>query len=108
MVSEDSDRVFLSVDECLRGDGSPVPIGAIVLLRTADGETAMERFSTAHALRDVWALSLKLPSDADRARCFQQVAALVAQVPVWNMYRPMEFASIDRVVEKIVGACSAS
>jgi len=87
VVGRDDERVHLALEGDLRGDGRPVPLQAIVFLRTSD-QLRSERIRPQEALRDLWALSLKLPEDEDRARCFHGLVQLTASVPIWNFYRP--------------------
>jgi hypothetical protein len=106
-VGEDEERVHLALDGALRGDGAPVPLRAVVLLRP-DSEFSLERAPAAATLADLWALSMALPTDADRARCFGQLAALSSTVPLWNLRRPMELGDLDRLVGRLVETCLGS
>jgi len=90
VVEEDDERVHLAVAEDLRGDGLPVPLDAVVFLRPSDaGAPRVERISPEDAIADLWALSFHLPTDEDRARCFDRIVRLAAAVPIWNLHRPM-------------------
>jgi hypothetical protein len=104
-VAEDPDRVYLSVDESLRGDARPVPIGGIIFLRRSDREMSMERVSFSDALRDLWALSFSLPTDESKRRCFGGITPLAESVPVWNLYREFRFDNLSSVVDRIVSTC---
>ena len=99
----DDDRVHLALDPAVRGDCSPIPVRAIVLLRHADEGVRIEPAPRTQAVRDLWALAFRLPTDADRARCFTAVADLARLVPVWNLYRRLTMrdlrAAVDCVVE---------
>jgi hypothetical protein len=97
-------RVHLALNAERRGDGAPVPLRGIVFLRTGE-PVRTQVVATGRSLPDLWALSLKLPSDADRARCFQATAALAGSVPVWNLYRPLEFEGLPRIVERVIDTC---
>ena len=105
VVSEDDDRVHLAVTDRQRGSGVPVPIGGVVMLRVGDGERTLRTAPTLEAIRDLWGLSYNLPTDPDRARCFDGVAALAATVPVWNLTRPLTFRTLDDVVQEIAARC---
>jgi hypothetical protein len=104
-VLSEPERVHLTADGSLRGDGSPVPIRAVVFLREGRGTTLMERVEPAQGLPDLWALSWKLPTDADRARCFRGTASLATSVPMWNLYRELRMDQLQEVVETIVSTC---
>ena len=105
MLGKDAERVYLAIARNRRGSGRPVPIRAIVLLRDHDGEVRLERVAPPASLPDLWALSLRLPLDDDRIRCFNGIASLAAAVPVWNLHRRRAFASLPAVVEAIVSRC---
>lgn len=105
LVGEDPDRVYLTIPEASRGDGDPVPIRGVVFLRRADGEFSLDRVPAEKAVPDLWALSLNLPSDESRSQCFQQVTAIAAQVPVWNIHRQLSFEHLPQLVDRIVSAC---
>lgn len=95
------DRTHYSLDRTRRGDCTPLPVRAFVLLRPADHGIRLERVPAAAALRELWPLSFRLPTLGDRARCFQGVTALADAVPVWNLYRPLRLGLLRDVVEKI-------
>jgi hypothetical protein len=99
-VMEDPDRVHLAVDESLRGDGSPVPIRAVIFLQE-EREWELEPVPVPEAIRDLWTLSLKLPNDADRTRCFESLADLARRVPVYNLYRHLDFDRLEEDVKRI-------
>ena len=82
------DRLHVTLDAALRGTARPVPLAGIVLLRSADA-VRMDRSDPASALRDLWALSFRLPEATARARCFDQLAQLVETVPVHDLARPL-------------------
>jgi hypothetical protein len=99
------DRVHLAFDPDRRGEGLPVPIRGVVVLRAAQGPSIFERRSVAECLPDLWALAWKLPTDADRARTFQGTAALASTVPVWDLHRKLSFDRLDELVDEIVSTC---
>ena len=101
-IAESGDRVHFSLDPERRGDSSPVPLRAVVLLRSADDGIALERVPAAEALRDLWPLSFRSPTLEDRARCFDGIARLAASVRLWNLVRPLRIDELGRVVERIV------
>lgn len=96
------DRVHLALDPAGRGDCTPVPLRAVVLLRRADEELRIEPATPAEAIRDLWALSFRLPTDADRERCFAAVTGLARAVPIWNLHRPLRFGDLAATVELVV------
>ena len=101
-IAESGDRVHFSLDPERRGDSSPVPLRAVVLLRSADDGIALERVPAAEALRDLWPLSFRSPTLEDRARCFDGIARLAASVRLWNLVRPLRIDELGRVVDRIV------
>ncbi|MGH2980972.1 MAG: hypothetical protein ACRDKV_02880, partial [Solirubrobacterales bacterium] len=101
-VAESGDRVHFSLDQERRGDSSPVPVRAVVLLRSADEGIALDRVHATAALRDLWWLSFRLPTVEDRARCFDGIARLSASVRIWNLVRPLRLDQLGEVVERIV------
>jgi hypothetical protein len=107
MVARDPERVFLALDEAARGDGAPVPIAGVVFLRRADDVAWLERVPPHKALPDLWTLGFKFPTDEDRTRCFQGIAELAAQVPIWNLYRRLSFDELPAVVDRIALTCVA-
>jgi hypothetical protein len=102
VVAEDPDRVYLTIDESTRGDGSPVPIRGVVFLRRSEESWRMERLPREKAVPDLWALSLNLPTDESRADCFRGVTAIAARVPVWNLYRRLSVDQLPETVDRIV------
>jgi hypothetical protein len=101
------ERVHLALEDDLRGDGRRVPLQAVVFLRTSN-QLRSERIGPQEALRDLWALSLKLPEEEDRARCFHGLVQLTASVPIWNFYRPLTYSELPTVVRELAGLCSTS
>lgn len=93
-------RVPLIFDTDRRGTGAPVPLGAIVLLRS-DDEVNLTPVSAHEAARDLFALSFRLPLAEHRSATFARVVDLAARVPVLNLYRPMTLESIDEVITRI-------
>jgi hypothetical protein len=99
-------RINLEIDANRRGSADPVPLAAVVLLRISDEpEVRLERAETALALRDLWALAFRIPQTEDRVRAFQQLADLVAAVPVYNLTRPLTFETLPQVVARVMELC---
>lgn len=101
----DEDRIHLGFTGDLMGDGRAVPVGAVVTLAVGDGDTQLERLPPDRAISDLWQLSFNLPTDADRARCFLGVAGLVRAVPVWSLIRPLDFAALPQLVDRLATSC---
>jgi hypothetical protein len=100
VVGEDPDRIHLALADHRRGDVTPVSIAGLVLLRI-DDRIRLERIEPAAAVQELWALAFKLPTDEDRARCFGAIADLAARIPVWNLYRPLEYGALGEVIATI-------
>ncbi len=101
VVAAHDDRIYLGIEEGRRGSGDPVPIRALVFLRNSANKIHFERVPVQKALPDLWALSFRLPTDADRCRCFKQLVALAGAIPIWNLYRPLRLASLSGTVARI-------
>lgn len=101
VIAEYEDRIFLALDENRRGSDDPVPIRAIVFLRESANQIHMEPVVGQRAIPDLWALNFHLPNETARAQSFRQLTALVSNVPVWNLYRPLRVASLSGTVAKI-------
>jgi hypothetical protein len=101
-VAESGDRIHYSLDPDRRGDSTPVPLRAVVLLRSANDGIALDQVHATAALRDLWPLSFRLPTVEDRARCFDGIARLAANVRIWNLVRPLRIDALGKVVERIV------
>ena len=104
VAARDPERVYLLLDEEVRGDASPVPLAGLVLLRIGP-QLRVKRVDAARCLQDLWVLSFNLPTDADRKRSFEALTGLAARVPVWELERPLEFDLLPRVVDHIVDRC---
>lgn len=105
VVAREPGRIHLALEGAARGTGEPVPLRGVVFLRPGDAGPAIERVPPTTALPDVWALSLKLPSDAARARCFEATAALVDRIPVWNLTRALRYDILPATVDRIIKTC---
>jgi hypothetical protein len=99
-------RVELAIDDVRRGDATPVPVHAIVLLReSVDDRIRLEQVETMDAIPDLWTLAFRLPESVDRSRAFQQVAAFADRVPVWNLFRPVTMGGLADVVATVAELC---
>lgn len=101
VTAQDSDRVHVALDEAVRGDGTAVPLGAIVTVNIDEGPPRLERAAPEAAIPDLWAMSFHLPTDSDRARCFRGVAALAHAVPVWRLTRRPTYEGLPGLVEQL-------
>lgn len=100
-VGERNGKVTLAISEPLRGDCSPIPIAAIVFLRRSSGAIESSLATSVEAIRDLWLLTFRTPTDGHRAGCFTGLSELIRRVPAWNLLRPLQFAPLPRVLEKI-------
>jgi hypothetical protein len=98
------DRVSFAVEDARRGDCTPVPLRAVILLREGP-ELRLERLSAADALRELWALSTRIPTEENRRQCFSVLGGVVAAVPCWWLSRPLSIDSLPGVVEAIARVC---
>jgi hypothetical protein len=96
----EDERLHVALHPDVRGSGAPVPVLAIALLRTGDAVSHASVDQT-DALRDLWALSHRLPESADRTRCFSQLADLVARVPVHDLCRPLTHDALDPTLDAL-------
>ncbi len=102
---EDADRVSLMLDARARGSCHPVPLRAVVFLRESTEGIFLRALRAEDGLRDLWALSFRLPTDEDRSRCFRAVARIAEAIPFWNVFRPRTIESLRGTVETIVESC---
>ena len=99
-VGESDDRVHYALVDA--GDCEPVPVRAVVFLDVSDGTAALEPIERADALRDLWALSFRLPTGDGVGRSFADVTDLAATVPVSRLRRPLDLGAIDDHVELVL------
>jgi hypothetical protein len=95
------ERVHLALDPRERGDCTPVPIRALVFLRSGTDRVELRRADPRDAIRDLFVLSFRLPGAAEAARAFGAVADLGAGVPAWDLSYPLRLEELDRVVETV-------
>lgn len=96
-------KVGLVLDPSRRGGTRPVPLAGIVLLRRSSGDIKITRVDAPAAIRDLFALSFK--GVLDQARSFEDLAALVSAIPVWNLERRLEYDNLPRVIDAVVRTC---
>jgi hypothetical protein len=97
-VAERDHKAHFAIDPERRGDCNPVPLRAILLLRESEAGFRLERPRPVDTVRDLWPLSVNLPTQADRARCFSAVTDLTRAVPIWNFYRPFRLEELPAAV----------
>ncbi len=98
--SSDAGRQAIIFDQARRGDGRPVPLRAIVLLRRAD-QLGIRPLDAAGATRDLFALSFRLPTDDSRRSCFARVVDLTSRVPAYDLHRPLSMARMQEVIDAL-------
>jgi hypothetical protein len=99
-VGESEDRVHYALKA--PGDCEPVPVRAVVFLDTSDDAAALEPVDHADAIRDLWALSFRLPTEDDVGRSFAGVTDLASAVPALRLRRPLDLASVDDHVDLVL------
>jgi hypothetical protein len=92
-LGEDDDRVHFVLEE--PGDCTPVPLRAVVFLDEADGAATLETVERPDAIRDLWALSFRLPTEEDVGNSFAGVADLAGAVPAFRLRRPLDLDRLD-------------
>ncbi len=100
-VHPQGDRVFLVADEDRRGDGAPVPLAAILILREEAGSPRAEPMPLHDAIRDLWALTFRLPDDAGRSGAFTRIVGVAARVPVLDLHRELRLESLPAAVRAV-------
>lgn len=103
IAAERPDRIFVGFDERRGGTSAPVPIKAIVFLREST-HLAVGAVPRATALKDLWRLSFRTGTDADRADSFQKLASLARSVAAYDVSRPLVLTALDSTVDLIRNA----
>lgn len=93
-------RVALVLDADRRGDGGPVPLRAIILLRTGEN-VSLRPAPSPVAARDLFALSFLLPVQEHRASNFATIIDIVSQVEVLDLHRPLTLSSMEPVINAV-------
>jgi hypothetical protein len=99
-LGEDEERVHYALDE--PGDCFPVPLHAVVFLAESDGDPGLEPVGRPEAIRDLWALSFRLPTEEDVARSFAGVTDLASAVPAFRLRRPLALERLDDDVSLVL------
>ncbi len=98
-VGESDDRVHYALGE--PGDCTPVPLRAVVFLEEAE-EPGLAAVEQPEAIRDLWALSFRLPTEEDVSRSFAGVADLASSVPAFRFRRPLSLDSLGDDVDLVL------
>jgi hypothetical protein len=101
-LGENQDRVHYALEG--PGDCTPVPLRAVVFLDEADAAPSLEPVARSEAVRDLWALSFKLPTEEDVGRAFARIADLAAAVPAFRLRRRLALDELDAHVFLVLGA----
>jgi hypothetical protein len=96
------DRVVLAATD--PGDGQPVPVAGIVLLKGFDDEVSLVELDPVDSLSDLWLLSFHLPTEADRAHKFTQLVDLVGSVRMWELTQANDRGAVGLSAEKLMAA----
>ncbi len=99
-LGADEDRVHFALEE--PGDCEPVPLRAVVFLDEGVETTALEPVDPPEAIRDLWALSFRLPTEEDVSRSFAGVADLGAAVPAFRLRRRLDLAELGDHVDLVL------
>lgn len=105
VVSESDDRLSIALPEGSRGNCQPVPLRAIVMLRTTEDRVKITRAHPAEAIPDLWALTFRVPGDRGLSKCFTGLVDVVRNIPVWNFYQAWRTADLPTAVELIRTTC---
>lgn len=98
---EREDRVQLVLDPASRGSGGPVPLRAILLLRHVADAPSLSSVRAEDAIRDLWALTFKLPTDLSTAACFERLTDLVNGVECLDLRRPLTLDQLPTVLDLV-------
>lgn len=94
------DRTVLASTE--PGDGGPVPVAGLVLLKGFDSSISLRQVRSVDCLPDLWLLSFHLPTKADRERKFNQLVDLIDSIPIWELTQPSDPQEIHSTAENLI------
>jgi len=94
------DRLVLAATH--PGDGGPVPVSGVVLLKGFEEAGSLHQVDPLTSLPNLWLLSFHLPTEEDRARKFNQLVDLVDSVPVWELTQPNDPREIRDTAEMLI------
>ena len=106
IATNDEGRVTLALSEAARGTGDPLPLALIVIVREPTDTLRLETVRPADAARDLMALTFRLPDVDGMRTSFERVAAMAAQVKIVALHRPMTFAEMPSVIDRIAHEAS--
>lgn len=98
-LAEDFDRVHYALDD--PGDCTPVPLRAVVFLDEGPG-AGLETVNVHEAIRDLWALSFRVPTEDDVSRSFAGVTDLAGAVPVLRFRRLLRLDKLEDDVAQVI------
>jgi len=98
-------RVCMVLDRDHRGDGVPVPLRAICLLRSGE-DVSIRQVPRQTAARDLYALSFLMPIPDQRAAVFSRIVDIVSQVEVLDLHRPLRLDAMGDVMDAVEGHIS--
>jgi len=107
LICAQPERIYLGLNDDRRGTGDPVPIRAIILLRTSGSGVRLDRTPPRSALPDLWAISFRLPTQVALAQCLNQISGLASKVPVLTLHRPLQKAALEATVARILSVCGS-
>jgi hypothetical protein len=99
-LAADLDRVHYALDE--PGDCVPVPVRAVVFLDEGGTNAGLQRVEVHEAIRDLWALSFRIPTEDDVSRSFAGVTDLASAVPVFRFTRSLDLDRLDDHVASVL------
>ena len=106
VIAERPDRIFVAPVAGGRGSSEPLPLRGVVFLRESD-ELRIEAAPSRDAVKDLWHLGFRLPTDVARAESFRQLTELAGSVPLWNVWRPIRLealaATVDLIIDRTTG-----
>jgi hypothetical protein len=100
-VGEDDDRVHYALTE--PGDCAPVPLRAVIFVEEAEQPAVLEAVEQPDAIRDLWALSFRLPLEEDVGRSFAGVVDLASSIPAFRLRRRLVLDELDDHVSLVLG-----
>jgi hypothetical protein len=98
-LAEDLDRVHYALED--PGDCTPVPLRAVVFLDEGS-DAGLETVDVHEAIRDLWALSFRVPTEEDVSRSFAGVTDLAAAAPVLRFRRLLHLDRLDDDVAAVL------
>jgi hypothetical protein len=98
-LAEDFDRVHYALEN--PGDCAPVPLRAVVFLSEGRGP-GLETVEVHQAIRDLWALSFRVPTEEGVSLSFAGVTDLADAVPVFRFTRVLDLDRLDDDVAEVI------